>query len=387
MSLDIGKEHNNLFLESNEEIRSIYHINGFMSEDGFVDSFESDAKELNTLENERIALDSITKIDLDYMLEFHIFAFGEKEVGVYQFKSNKLRNLHKLRDKVYEIPCEKSYSIDNSKIAAILADHFYSIITHEENLFPFPEKILYNFLFQKQEKLYRNNIFSYYDFIDEVNAFKEKYKVQFEQSEGTEIILSSLCVMRKCLNIEWIEIYRLLERENDMPKPDLRNFIANIDEELMSVWDKVEFGSIKVEIEEEQGVKKVNMKKLLDDIKKVFGVENRADVKGIYLIYSNDELFYVGESKKGIYSRLRRHFSKEEKSKNGEGPKRYSFFKDLLEGELRIDILRMEEGLEYRKLLEEIITLSERPKYKQSIDIDYVVPVDHEEGTEEDEDK
>ncbi len=172
-----------------------------------------------------------------------------------------------------------------------------------------------------------------------------------------------------------------------MPKPDLRNFIANIDEELMSVWDKVEFGSIKVEIEEEQGVKKVNMKKLLHDIKKVFGVENRADVKGIYLIYSNDELFYVGESKKGIYSRLKRHFSKEEKSKNGEAPKRYSFFRDLLEGELRIDILRMEEGLEYRKLLEEIITLSERPKYKQSIDIDYMVPVDHEEGTEEDEDK
>ena len=57
-----------------------------------------------------------------------------------------------------------------------------------------------------------------------------------------------------------------------MPTPDLRNFIANIDEELMRVWDKVEFGSIKVEIEEEQGVKKVNMKKLLDDIKNAFSV-------------------------------------------------------------------------------------------------------------------
>ncbi|WP_031548143.1 GIY-YIG nuclease family protein [Salinicoccus luteus] len=382
MSLYIGKEHDNLFLETNEKVRLIYHINGFMSEDEFVDSFESDAKEFNTLENEKTTLDSIMQIDFDYMLEFHIFVFGMKEVEVYQFKSNKLRNLHKLHDNVYEIPCEKSYSIDNWKVAAMLADHFYSIINHEENLFPFPEKMLYNFLFQEQEKLYRSNIFSHYDFIDEVNEFREKHGIQFEHSEGTEIILSSLYVMRKYLNIEWVEIYRLLEKGKHMTKPDLRNFIANIDEELMSVWDKVEFGSIKVQVQDELGEKKVDTTELLNSIKSTFNAENREDVKGVYLIYSNNELFYVGESKKSVYSRLKRHFSKEEKVKNGEGPKRYNFFKDLLEGDLRVDILRMKEGLEYRRILEEIITLSERPKYKQSIDMDYVAPAGYEEDLE-----
>lgn len=259
MSLDIGKEHDNLFLETNEKVRLIYHINGFMSEDEFVDSFESDAKEFNTLENEKTTLDSITQIDFDYMLEFHIFVFGMKEVEVYQFKSNKLRNLHKLHDNVYEIPCEKSYTIDNFEAAVTLAEHFYSIASHEDPKLSFPESILYNFLLQEQDKLYRDNIFSYYNFMDEAEEFRKKYRVEFEQSEGTEMVLSSIYVMRKYLSIGWQEVYRILNGEGKkVGKPELRKFIGNINDELMKVWDKVEFGSIKVQVQDELGEKKVD---------------------------------------------------------------------------------------------------------------------------------
>lgn len=91
---------------------------------------------------------------------------------------------------------------------------------------------------------------------------------------------------------------------------------------------------------------------------------------GIYKIYIQDTLFYIGMSKSSIFSRIKRHYSKYKKSLSTKAPKRYSFFDELVnpDNKVTIEILRMQaEQLNYIFLIEELLTLSEKPKYKNDI--------------------
>lgn len=114
----------------------------------------------------------------------------------------------------------------------------------------------------------------------------------------------------------------------------------------------------------------LSLRDLREAIKQYYSVQSIKEVQGIYKIYIQDKLFYIGMSKSSIFSRIKRHYSKYEKSLSTKVPKRYSFFKELVnpDNKVTIEILRMQgEQLNYIFLIEELLTLSEKPKYKNDI--------------------
>lgn len=114
----------------------------------------------------------------------------------------------------------------------------------------------------------------------------------------------------------------------------------------------------------------LDLSELREDIKKHFQVKSAKSIQGIYKIYINDSLFYIGMSKSSIFSRIKRHYSKYEKSVLTNSPKRYTFFDKLVntENKVMIEIIRMQgKELNYILLIEELLTLSEKPMYKDNI--------------------
>jgi len=123
----------------------------------------------------------------------------------------------------------------------------------------------------------------------------------------------------------------------------------------------------------------VDLSTVREEIKKrIPEDQNVREIKGIYKIYVNKkgqqekDLFYIGMSKASAYKRLRRHFQKSDKSNNNvDAPERYQLFKQLTDedNEITIKIIKVDdkEKLKYLLLLEEVLTLVEKPKYKDDL--------------------
>lgn len=165
----------------------------------------------------------------------------------------------------------------------------------------------------------------------------------------------------------------------DNNKPDIKGITSRLQTEILEVWNRIECKSFRVDIQYKPDGN-VNLIPLRDEIIKSFKVDNHEDVAGIYMIYVFDnatdgltnDLFYIGESRSSIFRRLRRHFNKVEKQKNGSSPDRYKPFSKLLEKDknVQIKILKFNNGyddLRYRRIIEEILTLSENPTYIDSL--------------------
>lgn len=165
----------------------------------------------------------------------------------------------------------------------------------------------------------------------------------------------------------------------DKNKPDIQEITDGLQTDIMKVWDRVECKTFDVNPEYKNG--NVDLQNLCNDMKKSFSTEKsiiktHKEIIGIYMIYMYDEnsteennnLFYVGESGSSIYSRLKRHFNKVEKQKLENSPGRYKPFAKLLDNDItvQIKILRFNkdnDDLKYRRIIEEILTLSEKPTY------------------------
>ncbi|WP_411843738.1 hypothetical protein [Salinicoccus sp. HZC-1] len=218
LMLDLNSEQDNLYIKTGKNCKAMYNIDGFNSpdEDERVNSF-SDVPEVITLEADgKNVLSSISEIDSENLLATNIITFEENEICIYEFENKKVSNLKKVEDGLYEIPLKDSSTMENDQAADILADQFYELEYDEtQHDFPLSTNRLFIFLFTEKEKLYRSSILSnrdYEGFIGKINQFKEKYNVEFEQSEGTELILSTLYLMREYLNQDWEEIRGLLEK-------------------------------------------------------------------------------------------------------------------------------------------------------------------------------
>src|SRR5699024_2878869 len=107
-------------------------------------------------------------------------------------------------------------SIVNGSVAEILSSEFYSLEYDDtRDDLPLSTNRLLIFLFGEKERIYRDGILAdgkYDGFIETVNQFREDYDVEFEQSEGTELVLSTVYLMREYLNQDWEQVYGLLEK-------------------------------------------------------------------------------------------------------------------------------------------------------------------------------
>src|SRR5699024_8565951 len=99
--LDLNLDQDNLYIETNDDVKSLYNVQGFMSDDDFVDSLSDNPKGTSLMVNKKNILSSITQIDIDYMLTFNIITFDEEFTHIDTFESNKLRNLDKIDDNLY----------------------------------------------------------------------------------------------------------------------------------------------------------------------------------------------------------------------------------------------------------------------------------------------
>src|SRR5699024_5221717 len=108
MFLNTRKDEDNLTLEVKDEYHAFYSVDGFLSEDGFVHTFEDPAKfKKLTLQDPNI-LTNIDMIDLDFMLTFYVTLLKDTHLETYEFSSSKMTNLIKIYDKFYEVPLKET---------------------------------------------------------------------------------------------------------------------------------------------------------------------------------------------------------------------------------------------------------------------------------------
>lgn len=212
--LDAKKEQDNLTLEIDQDINAFYTISGHMSEDGFVFTFEDDVKHSAFTSQRHNVVGSLDKMDLDYMLIFHITLITDQQLLSFEFNSNKLNNVNKISDGYYEIPLENATRYPHSAITEILFENVYEM--HFDNAHykvPLPLKQIINFMFSEQQKALYDTILvnpKYDDFMDEVALFREKHNIEFANSEGTERLVSLIYIVRKYLGTDWGAVYELL---------------------------------------------------------------------------------------------------------------------------------------------------------------------------------
>ena len=213
--LDIKSQEDNLYAEYDGSRPCLYYINGMMSEDEHVFTFSQEA-ELIHLDG-RTVIDSINSFDVDHMLDLYIALFEDEYICVSHYESKKLRNLNKLENGLFEVPLTKTIYIENKDMTEPLMYYVYmplSEIDLQELIYECRKAFTY---FKKEaEAVYQEGILfneKYDDFMEEINHFIRKYKVEFEQSEGSEMIISTIYVLRKYLNLDWKHVYELLKEQ------------------------------------------------------------------------------------------------------------------------------------------------------------------------------
>jgi len=214
MFLNTGKDEDNLTLEVNNEYHAFYSVDGFLSEDGFVHTFEDPAKFKKLTPQKPNILTNIDIIDLDFMLTFYVTLLKDTHLGTHKFSSSKMTNLITIFDKFYEVPQEETTKTPCSTLTKILFENVYFMqFDNSDYQVALPIKQIIDFLFKEQSDVRDNSILlnsKYENFRKELGDFQKKYNVEFEHSEGTEMIVSLIYVVRKYLNVEWKEVYKFL---------------------------------------------------------------------------------------------------------------------------------------------------------------------------------
>lgn len=216
LMLDLSKEEDNLYIETQKKCRAMYQIYGFTSNDDYIESLTDEPKMIMLEAGTKNILSSITQTDVDYMLTTNIITFEENDVGIYEFENQKLRNIEEVGEKLYEIPLKELTSIENTSIAKTMANGFYDLEYDDtKDNFPLSTNTLLVLLYAEKDRIYRSSILlntDYDAFIEEIDRFKEQYDIEFHQSQDTEKVLSTLYLMRKYLKQDWDQIYELLEK-------------------------------------------------------------------------------------------------------------------------------------------------------------------------------
>lgn len=368
--IDTALETNNLFLKNAERLKGIFSVNGHMSEDGYVDTFKDESKYIETDLNNLI--DSIGTIDLDYMLTFSLSVIERDDITIYSYESNKMSNIEKLDDYHYKIPLSSKSIISKAIVGAIIMEHTYKESFHYE-LYKSSNDAdnLVNYLLKEKIMIYNEGILSdekYNDFIDELNNFSELFNIIFEQSEGSEMIVSTIYVLRKYLKLEWDTIFKLMKDEILI--------IDNIINELNEIVWKLNHNELNEYWKNKIDIKIININYLKDksrnykldskNIRQQFNEKTTDDLKqvsGIYLIYRNGRLFYIGEGK--VYTRILRHFNKPYRPVVGEIEDRIKEFVDIYYDEVSVVVLKMSNPSDrkIRILLENLFTYNMLPSF------------------------
>ncbi len=216
--LDLSSEADNLYIETGHSGRAMYQIFGYgaLDEDEHPDAFTNAPQIIDLEAGTQNVLGNLTNVDSNDLLATNVTLFGPDEVCTYEFENKELDALGKVGEDLYEIPHKEQNAIGTREVANIFAKEFYSLEYDDtQDDLPLSTNRLLVFLYEEKARVYRSGILEnedYRNFFTEVNQFMMDYEVEFEQSEGTELVLGTLYILREYLHQDWEEIYELLKR-------------------------------------------------------------------------------------------------------------------------------------------------------------------------------
>lgn len=155
--------------------------------------------------------------------------------------------------------------------------------------------------------------------------------------------------MREQKSVEFISEIRKID-----------NTIKKLDDRLYKYWEE-NFTPADFHIKiSNNGIKKLDSLDLRNQFKAKFLDEDVSNLRGVYLIYRNNKLFYIGEGK--ILSRLRRHCNKPYRTVM---TPRISQFQTILEDDLYVItfIMKNPEHVKQRVMFETVLTANLLPSY------------------------
>ncbi|WP_298825359.1 endonuclease NucS domain-containing protein [uncultured Planococcus sp.] len=220
-----SSENNFQLLISNDTDQdfSKVHINisEFMSEDEEVFTYQDTHYIKNVSKHNSFKVMDMTPADLDFITEYKITGYTAKSVVCIKFENRKLRNVLDFIDpysnkKSWLIPLIKSNTIPIEKIVRVIFKGQFETTPSSQNKYYMalikghPQiKGVMEDLYKLVETYYRGSKSESRDKWEIASELERNHHVQFQQSEGTEILLSYCVACQEFFNLSQEDIIKL----------------------------------------------------------------------------------------------------------------------------------------------------------------------------------
>ncbi|HIV82821.1 MAG TPA: hypothetical protein H9994_08920 [Candidatus Salinicoccus merdavium] len=102
--------------------------------------------------------------------------------------------------------------------------------------------------------------------------------------------------------------------------------------DLGKIWENSHMENFKLTIIDKNNKRSIDFNKLKKEFKSTYDLQFMHDLKGIYMLFKDGDLFIVGNSRENIFKRLKNDFKKDEG------------FKQLLESSnVKLTVIRMHD--------------------------------------------
>ncbi|RNF38863.1 endonuclease NucS domain-containing protein [Planococcus salinus] len=208
--------------DTEQDFNEVYiNSSGFMSEDEELFSYQ-DAKCIkNVSKQQSFKVMDMTPADLDFVTEYEIEGYTSKSVIYMKFENKKLRNVIDYTNpfsnkKSWLVPLMKSDIIPIAKIVRAILKGMYETAPPIQNKYymkliedhPHSTRIMEE-LYELVEDYYRGDKAHTEEKWDIASELETNHNVQFEQSEGTEILLSYCAACQEFFDLSKGDIIKL----------------------------------------------------------------------------------------------------------------------------------------------------------------------------------
>ncbi len=112
----------------------------------------------------------------------------------------------------------------------------------------------------------------------------------------------------------------------------MKSIISKYACDLGNIWEKSHMENFKLTIINKNGNRSVDFNKLKKDLRQRFALQFSQQLRGIYLLFKDGDLFIVGNSRENIYKQLKTDFRKDDG------------FAQLLESDdIKLSVIRMHD--------------------------------------------
>lgn len=112
----------------------------------------------------------------------------------------------------------------------------------------------------------------------------------------------------------------------------MKSIISKYACDLGNIWEKSHMENFKLTIIYNNNNRSIDFKKLKNDLNSVYDIKFGHQLKGIYMLFKDGDLFIIGNSRENIYKQLKTDFRKDEG------------FAQLLESnDIKLSVIRMHD--------------------------------------------